>query len=117
MGSDHLAVAELDRYLRGRTREDIVERLCEGAEAAGVHDVAVYPDELAALRAMLGQARGGDVVGVTALGMRPEIFAGWKTPAPGGWGRPTSGGSCAGRRLPVRERNAHAPTEHPCSSV
>ncbi len=40
-----------------------------------MHEVTVYPDELTALRAMVGEARPGDVVGVTALGMRPEIFA------------------------------------------
>ena len=60
---------------RGRSREDIIERLQDGAETAGVHEVTVYPDELTALRAMVGEARPGDVVGVTALGMRPEIFA------------------------------------------
>lgn len=75
VGSDHLAIAELPRYLRGRTREDIVERLLEGADAAGVHDVPAFKDELDALTSMLDAARPGDVVGVTALGMRPEIFA------------------------------------------
>jgi cyanophycin synthetase len=75
VGSDHLAIAELPQYLRGRSREDIIERLRDGAETAGVHEVAVYPDELSALRAMVGEARPGDVVGVTALGMRPQIFA------------------------------------------
>ena len=75
VGSDHLAVAELVHYLRGRTREDIVERVREGAAEAGVDDVACYPDELTALTSMVAAARAGDVVGVTALGMRPEIFA------------------------------------------
>jgi cyanophycin synthetase len=75
VGSDHLAIAELARYLRGRTREDIIERLREGAREAGVDDVLTYDDELVALRTMMGSAKAGDVVGVTALGMRPEIFA------------------------------------------
>jgi cyanophycin synthetase len=74
VGSDHLAIAELARYLRGRSREDIVERLREGAREAGVDDVPVYEDELAAMRMMLGSAEAGDVIGITALGMRPEIF-------------------------------------------
>jgi cyanophycin synthetase len=82
VGSDHLAVAELPQYLRGRTREDIVERLREGAAEAGVDDVACYPDELTALRSLVADARSGDVVGVTALGMRPEIFA-WLADAGG----------------------------------
>ena len=75
VGADHLGVAELLHYLRGRSREDIVERLREGAREAGVEDVPVYEDELAALRDMLARSRPGDVIGVTALGMRPEIFA------------------------------------------
>ena len=75
VGSDHLAVAELIQYLRGRSRDDIIERLREGAREAGVEDVPVYADELAALQAMVATATTGDVVGVTALGMRPEIFA------------------------------------------
>ena len=75
VGSDHLGVAELPHYLRGRTREDIVERLREGAREAGVDDVSVYADELEALRSLLERSSAGDVVSVTALGLRPEIFA------------------------------------------
>ena len=75
VGSDHLAIAELIRYLRGRSRENIVERLREGAREAGVDDVPVHEDELIALRTMVDGAKPGDVIGVTALGMRQEIFA------------------------------------------
>jgi cyanophycin synthetase len=75
VGSDHLAIAELTHYLRGRSREDIIERLREGANDAGVEEVPTFEDELIALRTMLGDASLGDVIGVTALGMRPEIFA------------------------------------------
>jgi cyanophycin synthetase len=75
VGSDHLAIAELVHYLRGRTREDIVDQLRSGASVAGVRDVDVYDDELHALRGMLERSAPNDVVSVTALGMRPEIFA------------------------------------------
>jgi cyanophycin synthetase len=75
VGSDHLAVAELPRYLRGRPREEILERLRAGARDAGVKDVPEFEDELSALRAMLEESRPGDVVGLTALGMRAEVFA------------------------------------------
>ncbi len=75
VGSDHLGIAELIHYLRGRSGEDIVERLREGARDAGVEVVPVYNDELIALRTMIAGARSGDVIGVTALGMRPEIFS------------------------------------------
>ena len=75
LGSDHLVVADLLRYLRGRDRADIIAQLRDGAGEAGVEDVPEYEDELHALRGMLHESRRGDVVGVTALGMRPEIFA------------------------------------------
>ena len=75
VGSDHLAVAELPRYLRGRPREEILERLRAGARDAGVKDVPEFEDELGALRAMLQDSKPGDVVGLTALGMRAEVFA------------------------------------------
>jgi cyanophycin synthetase len=74
-GSDHLAVAELLRYLRGREREQVVERLTAGARDGGAEEVDVYADELSALRGTLARSHTGDVIGVTALGMRPEIFA------------------------------------------
>ncbi|HEU4527556.1 MAG TPA: cyanophycin synthetase, partial [Actinomycetota bacterium] len=74
-GSDHLAIAELLHYLRGRERADVMAKLRAGALDGGVEELDVFPDELAALRSMLGRARRGDVVAVTALGMRPEIFA------------------------------------------
>jgi len=75
VGADHLAIAGLEHYLRGRTAEDIVDRLRAGAADAGMDDVPVHADELTALRAMLDASSPGDVVAVTALGMRPEIFA------------------------------------------
>ncbi|MEA2581033.1 MAG: cyanophycin synthetase [Actinomycetota bacterium] len=74
LGSDHLGIAGLDRYLRGRTGQDVIDRLREGAAQAGVIDVPAYPDELEALRSMLTSARPHDVVGITALAKRAEIF-------------------------------------------
>jgi cyanophycin synthetase len=74
-GADHIVIAELVRYLRGRDRQDLVDRLTAGALDGGAESVDVYADELSALRGMLGRSRRGDLVAVTALGMRPEIFA------------------------------------------
>ncbi len=74
-GADHLAIAELHRYLRGRDPIDLLHRLHLGAADAGVHDVPVFTDELHALQWMLGDSKPHDVVAVTALGQRPEIFA------------------------------------------
>jgi len=74
LGADHLAIAELKKYLRGRPREDVIEHLRRGAARAGQHDVPVYPDELRALRAMLKASAPGDVVGITALAQRAQAF-------------------------------------------
>ncbi|HET7236328.1 MAG TPA: Mur ligase family protein [Actinomycetota bacterium] len=73
-GADHVAIAELLRYLRGREPRDIVERLIAGAKDGGATEVDVYADELSALRGLLARSRRGDAIAVTALGMRPEIF-------------------------------------------
>lgn len=75
IGSDHLAIAELERYLRGRTREDVIEQLRAGARRAHVHDVPAYRDELKALKALLEASKPGDVVALTALAKRKEAFA------------------------------------------
>jgi len=74
-GADHVAVAELSRYLRGHDPQDIVERLRAGALDGGATEVPVFPDEVHALAWMIEQAKRGDVIAVTALGQRPEIFA------------------------------------------
>ena len=74
-GADHLAFAELLDYLRGRERADVLARLRAGAIDGGAQELDVFPDELGALRHMVRSSRRGDVVAVTALSMRPEIFA------------------------------------------
>lgn len=74
-GSDHLALAELLGYLRGRERGEVIAKLRAGALDGGAEEIDVFPDELAALKHLLRGARPRDVVAVTALGMRPEIFA------------------------------------------
>jgi cyanophycin synthetase len=74
LGADHLAIAELKKYLRGRPREDVIAQLRTGAARAGKHDVPVYVDELRALRGMLKASSPGDVVGITALAQRAQAF-------------------------------------------
>jgi cyanophycin synthetase len=75
-GADHVAIMRLDRYLRGRDPRELLDRLRAGALDAGrsVEEVPDYPDELHALRALLEQSRPRDVVAVTALGQRQELF-------------------------------------------
>src|SRR5205823_279901 len=70
-----LAVAELQRYLRGRDPQDLVHRLQAGIIDGGKPQAPVFPNELAALDWMLHESASNDVVAVTALGQRPEIFS------------------------------------------
>ena len=51
------------------------ERLVAGAKDGGAIEVDVYADELAGLRGVFTRSKRGDVIGVTALGMRGEVFA------------------------------------------
>src|SRR5205814_10396193 len=73
-GADHVAVAELLHYLRGRDREELVARLRAGAIDGGAANVPVFEDELRALKWMLRSSRPADVVAVAALVQRQEIF-------------------------------------------
>jgi len=73
-GAEHPVVCELQHYLRGRDRQDLVRRLVAGAEDGGATNVPVFPDEIHALTWMLESSTPNDVVAVTALGQRREIF-------------------------------------------
>jgi cyanophycin synthetase len=73
-GADHLGIAELRRYLRGRDPDELTRRLQAGIVDGGAPEAPVYEDEVAAFRAMLAGSKPGDVVAITALGQRPEIF-------------------------------------------
>ena len=70
-----MAISELRPYLRGRDADDVVERMRAGAIDGGASDVSVFPDEVDSLTWMLRESSPGDVIAVTALGQRPEIFA------------------------------------------
>jgi cyanophycin synthetase len=74
-GADHVCIAEQVRYLRGRDRDELIARLRAGAEDGGASHVPVHPDELHALGAMLEASRPGDVLAITALAQRSEVFA------------------------------------------
>ncbi len=74
-GAHHPVVAGLQHYLRGRDPRDLVDRLRAGAVDAGATDVPVVEDEMAALALMLERSRPLDVIGLAALGQRPEVFA------------------------------------------
>jgi cyanophycin synthetase len=73
-GADHVAVVELHRYLRGRKPEDVVDRLRRGAVDGGATEVPVFRTEIQGLVWMLDRSNPGDVLGITALAQRPEVF-------------------------------------------
>jgi cyanophycin synthetase len=74
-GSDHVAIAELPYYLRGRDREDLQDRLRAGAVDGGATEVPIFEDEVEAMHWMLDSSGRGDVVAVTALEQRAPLFA------------------------------------------
>jgi cyanophycin synthetase len=74
-GADRPAIAELHRYLRGRDPKDLVERLQAGLQDGGKAAAPVFPDEVEALEWMLQESAPNEVIAITALAQRPEIFA------------------------------------------
>jgi cyanophycin synthetase len=74
-GADHVAIAELADHLRGRDRQDQIDRLRAGAKDGGAADVPVFADEAHALPWLLDTSKPGDVVAITALVQRSQIFA------------------------------------------
>ena len=73
-GADHVAVVELHRYLRGRDPQDVIDRLRAGAIDGGASDVPDFSTEMEGIAWMLEGSAPGDVLGITALAQRPEIF-------------------------------------------
>jgi UDP-N-acetylmuramyl tripeptide synthase len=73
-GTDRPAIAELHRYLRGRDPKDLVERLQAGLQDGGKATAPVFPNEVEALTWMLQESAPNEVVAITALAQRPEIF-------------------------------------------
>ena len=73
-GADRVAIAELHRYLRGRDPKELVRRLQAGLADGGKPEVPVFSDELEALEWMLAASAPNDVVAITALAQRPEVF-------------------------------------------
>ena len=73
-GADRVAIAELHRYLRGREPQDVLARLQAGVVDTGKPTAPVFRSEVEALEWMLRESTEDDVVAVTALSQRPEIF-------------------------------------------
>jgi cyanophycin synthetase len=75
MGADVVAIGHKQRYLRGRTLEELDGLLRDGAERVGVTDVTSYPTEVACLAGLVAAADPGDVVGLMCHAEREEVYA------------------------------------------
>jgi cyanophycin synthetase len=74
-GADQVGIAELHRYLRGRDPEEVLARLQTGVVDGGKPQAPVFPNEVEALQWMLSESQPQDVVAITGLAQRPELFA------------------------------------------
>ncbi len=72
--TDVIAIGHKERYLRGRTIEELDALLRAGAERVGVTGIPAYPTEVACLSALVGQALPGDVVGLMCHAERQEVY-------------------------------------------
>ena len=75
MGSDVVAICHKDKYLRGRTVEELDVLMRAGAERVGVSDAVSYPTEVDGLAALVAGADPGDVVGLMCHAEREAVYA------------------------------------------
>ena len=73
--ADVVVIAHKQRYLRGRTTEELDALFRAGAARVGRHDVPSHPTEVAALRTLVEQASPGDVVGLMCHEDREGVYA------------------------------------------
>jgi cyanophycin synthetase len=74
-GSDVVAIGHKQKYLRGKTVEELEGLLRAGAERVGVTHVPAYPTEVDCLAALVGQALPGDVVGLMCHAEQDAVYA------------------------------------------
>jgi cyanophycin synthetase len=72
--ADVVVVAHKEKYLRGRTREELDELFRAGAARVGVDDVPSYPTEVEGLEALVKQAEPGDVVALMCHEDREGVY-------------------------------------------
>ena len=72
--ADVVVIAHKERYLRGRTTEELDELFRAGAARVGVADVPSYPTEVAGLAALVEQAEPGDVVALMCHEDRAGVY-------------------------------------------
>ena len=73
-GSDLVAIAHKERYLRNRTMDEIDVLLRTGAARVGVTDITTYTTEVECLAGLVEEARAGDVIGLMCHAERQEAY-------------------------------------------
>lgn len=73
--SDIVITKATQRYLRGRTIDNLLGLYNEGIALAGKSALATEPDELSALARAMSEARPGDAICIMAQEQVPEILA------------------------------------------
>jgi len=73
--ADVVVIGHKQRYLRGRSTDEMDRLLRVGAARVGVADVPSYPTELGSLEALVAQAAPGDAVGLMCHAERDEVLA------------------------------------------
>ncbi len=72
--SDVVAIGHKQRYLRGRTLDELDGLLRAGAARVGVTEIVSYPTEVECLAAMVARAEPGDVVGLMCHAERQDCY-------------------------------------------
>ncbi|MGA8209967.1 MAG: Mur ligase family protein, partial [Nocardioidaceae bacterium] len=72
--ADVVVVAHKERYLRGRTTEELDELFRAGAARVGVPELVSHPTEVAGLAALVEQAEPGDVVALMCHEDRQGVY-------------------------------------------
>ena len=74
-GADDVLIGHKERYLRGRTTDEMAALYRAGAAEVGVHDLPQEATELDGLRRLVERSAPGDVVAVMCHAQRQEIYA------------------------------------------
>ncbi|KQY64860.1 Mur ligase [Nocardioides sp. Root151] len=72
--ADVLAICHKERYLRGRTTDELDVLMRAGAERVGATHIVSWPTEVSGLEALVAQAQPGDVVGIMCHAERQECY-------------------------------------------
>ncbi|MGZ8745238.1 MAG: Mur ligase family protein, partial [Nocardioides sp.] len=73
--ADVVVIGHKQKYLRGRTMEELESLLGAGAGRVGLTDLESYPTELEALQVLVKLAEPGDVVGLMCHAEREEVYS------------------------------------------